>query len=164
MAGQIMVGMAEFHVAKDPAQFVCLGLGSCIGLLLYDATARVGGMAHIMLPAAFADRPVDQPAKFADTGVPALLEAVMKAGANRSRLVAAWSGGAQVFKFGSGSKLDVGARNGVAVAEAIKGLGIRVLGSDVGGSSGRTMTVDTTKGEIRVRTINAGEKVLCRLR
>jgi chemotaxis protein CheD len=163
VATQLLVGMAEIEVAKPPAVFTCLGLGSCIGFFAYDPRVQVAGMVHIMLPEAFKERPLDKPGKFADTGIPELLRLMSAQGANTSRLIVAYSGGAQVFRFGANqeSKLDIGARNAVATADIVKKMGFRCLAFDVGGSSGRTMVAEMETGVIRVRTVHGGEKVLC---
>lgn len=162
---QVLVGMAEIKVLSAPGTMVCLGLGSCIGLVAYDRSANVCGMVHIMLPEAFKDKPVDKPGKFADTGIPALLDEMEKRGANRRRLIVAYGGGAQVFQYGAGTKtLDVGSRNASAVQSILPTIGARLLATDVGGTSGRTITVDVETGEVRVRTVQGGEKVLCNLK
>ena len=44
------VGIGEYRVARPPAVLVSLGLGSCVGVALYDPERKVGGLAHIMLP------------------------------------------------------------------------------------------------------------------
>lgn len=165
-ATAILVGMAEIHVSPKPALYSCLGLGSCIGFLAYDPASKVSGMIHIMLPEAFRDRPIDRVGKFADVGLPEMIRMMEAQGANTGRLVAAYCGGAQVFQYGnSNGKLDVGARNSAAVAQWLKTQpNIRVLASDVGGSSGRTMTVDIATGTVKVRTIHNGERLLCQLK
>ncbi len=166
VGNQLLVGMSEIKVAKGPAIFTCLGLGSCIGLVAIDEQADVCGMIHIMLPEAFKDKPVDKPGKFADTGIPELLSQMEKLGASKSRMIMAYAGGAQVFKFGSdsSSRLDVGARNGDAVTKILKSLGARVLAYDIGGSSGRTVIVNAEDGEVKVRTVHSGEKTICSLK
>lgn len=163
---QLLVGMAEIKVAKGPAMFTCLGLGSCIGLVAFDESADVCGMIHIMLPEAFKDKPVDKVGKFADTGIPALFAEMEKLGANRSRMVMALAGGAQVFKFGTeaSSRLDVGARNGEATLKILQACRSKILAQDIGGSSGRTMIVNAADGIVRVRTVHGGEKELCCLK
>ena len=163
---QLMVGMADIKVTQGPATLTCLGLGSCIGLVAYDPRSEVCGMVHVMLPEAFKDKPVDKPGKFANTGIPALFEEMKKQGAEDRSYILAYGGGAQVFKYGqSGSSgLDVGARNAAAVAEHLKVTRSRVLATDVGGTSGRTIIVDTLSGQVTVRTVQGGEKVLCNLR
>lgn len=165
-ATQFLCGIADIHVAKGPALYTCLGLGSCIGIAAIDVANSVSGMVHVMLPEAFPDRPVEKPGKFANTGVPAMIQMMTKLGADPRRIVVAYAGGAQVFKFGNSGpgKLDVGVRNSTAVAEQVKLLGLRVVAIDVGGSNGRTVTFDASTGEVKVRSVQGGEKVLAILK
>jgi chemotaxis protein CheD len=156
--------MAEIEIVRASGTLACLGLGSCIGLCLFDPQTKVAGMAHIMLPAAHVNKPVDKLGKFADTGVGELMRQMERAGARHSRLVAAYVGGAQVFSFGTSERrLDIGLRNADAVSAHLKAQNIRVLGTDVGGNAGRTVSFAVPSGEIRVRTVAQGEKVLCHL-
>ena len=50
MGNVIKVGMADLKIAKAPDSLTTLGLGSCIGLTLYDPVAKIGGLVHYMLP------------------------------------------------------------------------------------------------------------------
>lgn len=161
----VHVGMADMKVVKDSGTFVCIGLGSCIGVAALDPVSRVGGMLHVMLPESFAGRVDEKPAKFADTAVPAFIAQLEAAGAKRARLKIACAGGAQVFKFGEGSggRLEIGARNATAVAAELRKLGLRAIAQDVGGNKGRTMTLDVNTGEVRLKTLSQEERSLCRL-
>lgn len=163
---KLMVGMAEIKVAQDQAVYHCLGLGSCIGLVLLDPHTNISGMVHIMLPESFKNRVVDKLGKFADTGVPELLSMMIESGASRRRLIAAYSGGASIFQYGNGDPnlLDIGSRNAKKVAELVDALGIPVVATDTGGSMGRSMMVCTKSGDVRVKTIRQGEVTLCNLR
>ena len=158
----IPVGMAEVKVAKPGEVLSALGLGSCIGLAAYCRRTKIAGMVHIMLPAAFANQVNDKPGKFADSGVPALLEAMKKAGAGQL-LTFAYSGGAQVFSGSGKAGMDIGARNAEAVAAHLKSLGVRVQAFEVGGNEGRTMTLDPSTGKVTVRSVRTGTRELCNL-
>lgn len=161
----VHVGMAEIHLLKGSGVFSCLGLGSCVGLCALDPVANVAACAHIMLPEAFAGKPVDRPGKFANTAVPELLAMMERMGAERSRIVTAMAGGAQVFKFGANAdKLNIGERNGTAVTKLLSALGLPVVGHDLGGNAGRTVLFVVESGVISVRTAAQGEKKLCSLR
>lgn len=162
---RLMVGMAEIKIATGSANLYCLGLGSCVGLVAYDSDAQVAGLAHIMLPARFPDRPIDKLGKFADTGVAEIVRLMEEEGALRRRIVVAYAGGASVFSFGSKlpDKIDIGASNSKAVEAAIKELGLRCLGFDVGGSDGRSLSLCVKSGEVWVRTVRAGEALLCNM-
>ena len=161
-----LAGMSDICVSRGPAQFTCLGLGSCVGVAAYDPASGVSGMAHIMLPASFPEKPVDRPGKFADTAVEALLNEMVALGADPARVQAAICGGAQVFRFGQdvSSLLQIGERITVAAREQLLRLGIRLIGEDVGGNLGRTVTFASETGEVRVRTVSQGEKLLCNLK
>jgi chemotaxis protein CheD len=164
---QVLVTMAEIQILKGSGTFTCLGLGSCIGLCILDPVANIGGCAHIMLPESFADKKGERPGKFADTGVPALIQMMERLGAQRSRMVVAMAGGAQVFKYGAGegqSRLDIGARNSAAVETALKQAGLKLTAKDVGGNMGRTLTYSVETGAISVRVASQGERALCNLR
>ena len=166
VANQVLVGMADIQILSGEGNLVCLGLGSCIGLLAYDSSSGVAGMAHIMLPESFKDKPVEKLGKFANTAFPELIKRMESAGAKPRSLVWAYAGGAQVFKYGAGNSsdtLDVGRRNTSAVEVELKKLGARIIASDTGGSSVRTMTFFSETGEVKVRTVQNGERVLCRL-
>ncbi|MDQ7096217.1 chemotaxis protein CheD [Desulfosporosinus sp. PR] len=160
MNGVISVGMADFKTAKSPDILLTAGLGSCIGICIHDPFLKVGGMAHIMLPTANGNAG-GNPAKYADTAMELLLKEISLMGANSSRLKAKIAGGAQMFSFpGKPPVLKIGDRNAEAVEQELKRYGIPLLSSDVGGSFGRTIHFDVGTGELRVRTINHGEKVI----
>lgn len=153
------------RTAKGKETFVCLGLGSCIGVAALDLASGVGGMLHVMLPEAFAGKTDEKPGKFADTGIPAFVAELERAGASRRRLKVALAGGAQVFKFGeaAGTRMEIGARNAAAVVAALSLLGLRAASQDTGGTKGRTMTMDTETGEVRLKTLGQEERRLCSL-
>jgi len=160
MSVVITVGMADFKTAKMPDILLTAGLGSCIGICLHDPFLKVGGMAHIMLPTASGSLG-GNPAKYADTALELLIKEITCMGANKSRLKAKMAGGAQMFSFpGKPPVLKIGDRNAEAVGQELKKHGIPLLASDVGGSFGRTIHFDVGSGELRIRTINHGEKVV----
>ena len=154
------VGIGQIVASADPGVVIsALGLGSCIGLVLADAHAGVAGMAHVMLPAS---RPgaSGPPGKFADTAVPALLDQVLRLGADRVRLQAKIAGGAQMFGGGAAaaSMMNIGERNATAVREALKAIGMRVRAADTGGNAGRSMQVSVSGGAVTVRAVG-GEPI-----
>ena len=118
-------------------ELVAIGLGSCIGLALVDRASNVAGLAHVVLPES--QGKTEPKAKFADLAVPDLIARVEAAGAVRRRLEAVLIGGARMFAVGA--SLDIGARNSVAVREALKAEGIKIQAEEVGGNRGRTARV-----------------------
>jgi chemotaxis protein CheD len=144
------------------ATLATIGLGSCIGLALVDG--RVGGLAHVVLPSS-AGHSGDQPGKFGDLAVPALLEAVLALGAVRPRLTAVLVGGAHMFSFtGGGSELDIGGRNEAAVTEQLKAHGIKIGATATGGNTGRTVRVYPDRGLVVAKEAGGKEFELHRAR
>ena len=159
MADLIRVGMADYKVGQAPSTIISYGLGSCIGISLYDPQTKVGGLLHIMLPDSTQARPTDNPAEFADTGLPLMLKDVLALGASRTRLVAKIAGGAQMFAFANATDImRVGARNAEAAKKILKDLNIRLIAEDTGGTYGRTVSIDMETGVYKVKTIDKGEK------
>lgn len=161
MSELIKVGMADYKVGCSPSTLISYGLGSCIGISLYDPTAKVGGLLHIMLPDSTQARPTDNPAKFADTGIPLMLKDVLALGASKTRLVAKIAGGSQMFAFSNTTDvMRVGFRNAEASKKVLKSLNIRLISEDTGGSYGRTVQINLSDGVYTVKTINKGEKTI----
>ena len=112
MAEMIKVGMADLNVCHSPDAITTLGLGSCVGVVLYDKERKIAGMVHVMLPDSTKVRQNQNKAKFADTGIDLLIEMLQKEGAMKSSLTAKIAGGAQMFAFTSNNDmLRVGERN-----------------------------------------------------
>ena len=161
MAELIKVGMADYKVGRSPDSLISYGLGSCVGIALFDSVTKVGGLAHIMLPDSTQARSAENIAKFADTALPAMLNEIIKLGANKSRITAKIAGGAQMFTFTNATDImRVGERNAEAVRLMLKKLEVRLLAEDTGGNYGRTVELKLDTGSFRVKTIDKGEKEL----
>jgi chemotaxis protein CheD len=157
----IVIGLAEMQVSADPsAVLTCLGLGSCIGLSAYDPFSKVGGMAHIVLPSSNG-RTVEPSPKYADTAVPLLLGEMERLGANRSRIVAKISGGAQMsVSAGAGALFKTGEKNIGATVKALKESGVRLAAAETGGTKGRTLRLFVGSGKVTVSSAGAGSMEL----
>jgi len=162
MKEQIKVGMADLKVASEGEVLKTTGLGSCVGLTLYDAAARVAGMAHIMLPSSEISRePAFNRAKYADTALPDLLQSMMERGASKSRLVAKLAGGAQMFMFaGQSDTMRIGPRNVETCKLLLGELTIPILAEDTGANYGRTIELDGMSGILTIRSVQYGVKEL----
>ena len=159
MAATLRVGIADYKVSKASDVIISYGLGSCVGVSLYDPQTKIGGLLHILLPDSTQARAQEKEAKFADTGVPLLVKDVVAKGASKGRLVAKVAGGAQMFAFANASDLmKVGTRNVEAVKAALKKEGIRIVGEDTGANYGRTVQIDLETGVYTVKAIGKPEK------
>ena len=160
MGNTIVVGMADLKVAKNPDQLTTLGLGSCVGITLYDSVNKIGGLAHVMLPSykGFEGQTI---AKFADSAIIELLNQVVRAGAKRHFLVAKVAGGAHMFGASKNNDmLKIGERNVSASLAILSQLNIPVQANDTGGTHGRTIVLNLEDGSLKIRTVGAGEKTV----
>jgi chemotaxis protein CheD len=150
----VSVAIGQWAVAAAPAKVRTL-LGSCVGVVLYDRAARLGGLAHIVLPSARGA--VDHPGKYADTAIPALIADLERrlGGKVRARLIAKLVGGANMFQMDPSlsekSGLNIGQRNQEAIEQILAELTIPVMARDVGGTSGRRLTLDTASGIVTIK-------------
>jgi chemotaxis protein CheD len=153
----VSVPIGRWGVVAPPKLIRTL-LGSCAGVVLHDRVARVGGVAHIVLPDSRGE--ADQPGKFADTAIPGMiadLERLMGR-SSRGRLTAKVVGGASMFQ--TGPALNIGKMNQNAVDRVLADLGIPVLARDVGGGSGRRLTLDVASGAVTIRVPGGEDYVI----
>ncbi|MFW5984751.1 MAG: chemotaxis protein CheD [Halanaerobiaceae bacterium] len=140
------VRMAEMNVGDAPDVLITIGLGSCVGVAIYDYIKKIGGLVHIMLPE---NRKNSRPAKYADTGIPYLIEEMTSLGARRRNLKAKIAGGARMFNIADdNSSMNIGARNVEAVREVLHTEKIELQGEDVGKDYGRSMRFFTLDGRV----------------
>ncbi|MGI6144215.1 MAG: chemotaxis protein CheD [Peptococcia bacterium] len=158
----IKIGIAELKTAFSPATLFTAGLGSCIGVCLWDPKIKLGGIVHIMLPDSTLGRNhVINKAKYVDTGIRALIDEMLSKGANKRRLVAKIAGGAQMFIMQSNLEmLKIGERNIEAVRNELKHQNIKLISEDVGGNYGRTIEFFTENGQLLVKSIYKGVKII----
>lgn len=158
----VKVGIAQLDVAMQTQRIRTSGLGSCVGVVLYDEVKQIAGLVHVMLPDSSLSRGSQLTvAKFADTGVPALVKEMQRKGASTFRLKAKIAGGAQMFQFTSNNdSMRIGPRNVEAVKAQLKILNIPLLAEDTGGNSGRTIEFNPQTSKLQIRTVNQGVKDL----
>lgn len=154
----VVVGTGEFAVAVHPQVLVTPALGSCVGVTLWDASRRRGGMAHIMLPSPSDTRVGGLADRFATVAIPRLADAVAD-GQWRRGLVAKLAGGSTMFG-GDASITGIGMRNVEAVKEQLSLLRIPVVAEDIGGNYARTMELYLDTGLVVVRSYRYGIKEL----
>jgi chemotaxis protein CheD len=156
------VGIGQLRVARSPSRLLCLGLGSCVAIAIWDSSTKIGGMAHVMLPdESFAPRRIDSPpAKFGNTAAKALADEMRKAGANVYIAVAKIAGGANMFRNVSPTMKDIGLENSEAIKKSLKQNHIRLIAEDIGGSLGRTVELDLDTGKLSVKNVRGVVKYI----
>ena len=157
MSETIKVGMADLNICREPDCLTTIGLGSCVGIALYDSVTKITGLAHIMLPDSKEIRNNSNIAKFADTGIVETVRRMEEAGAKRSRITAKIAGGACMFAFANDA-LNVGDKNVKAVKKVLGELKIPILADDTGLNYGRTVIIDSNTGMLTIKAVGKPEK------
>lgn len=141
------VDRADFKVAKNPAVLETIGLGSCVGIVLYDQVQKIGGLAHIMLPYQ------------ADSAIEAMLENMLCAGAKEKNTQAMLFGGADMFPEIKKKMAAIGEKNLVAVKEDLEKRKIKIIAEETGGVKGRTLRFNLKVGSVEVKYATREKKV-----
>lgn len=157
MSEVIRVGIADMNTCEAPDKITTIGLGSCVGIVLYERTKSVAGLVHIMLPDSTKIRQNQNKLKFADTGIAMLVDELEKKGLARQRMLAKIAGGAKMFQFSSNYVVgNIGEKNVEAVREVLKQYQIRIVSEDVGLNYGRTIIFDPETKDLTV--VKAGKQ------
>ncbi len=157
-SGAIIVGMADLNTIKGSGTLTTLGLGSCVGIALYDPIAKVAGLAHAMLPSSkeIVNNNTNI-AKFVDLATIKVTKDMIAKGAKQDRIVAKLAGGAQMFAFGSAQQnMRIGDRNVTSAENILRRLGIKIISKDVGKTFGRTVELHVADGKFVIKTIDHG--------
>ncbi len=158
MSNVIRVGIADMNICMSPDTITTIGLGSCVGIVLYEKNKNIAGLVHIMLPDSTKIRQNGNRLKFADTGISDLIQALEKQGLNRIYMLAKIAGGAKMFDFSSDYTMgNIGQKNVEAVRTVLKENGIRIVSEDVGLNYGRTIIFDPATKDLSV--VTAGKKI-----
>ncbi len=153
-----IVGIAQLATCRAPEQLACLGLGSCVAVIVYDPFLRIGGIVHALLPKA----PVvcHNEEKYADSGTKKLVRELVAKGAAKERLIAKLVGGAQMFADLNLAISDIGKANCVEARKALRELGIRLVAEDVEGKRGRSAYLNSETGKVVVETAFSPTKTI----
>ncbi|HJR15381.1 MAG TPA: chemotaxis protein CheD [Gemmatimonadales bacterium] len=154
---ELVVRVADLRSGLENDTLVTVGLGSCVAIMLHDAQAKVGGMAHILLPSPALSRVDTNPAKFPQTAIPRLIQLMVSEGAEPGRITARLAGGASMFaSLAPPGTIQMGERNLVAARQVLNTHGVPLVGEAVGGDFGRTVRLRVRDGHIEVSTVAHG--------
>lgn len=148
------VGMAELRIAQPPDILAAYGVGSCVIVVMYDPKTKIGGMAHVMLPDSTGIQQEKlNPRKFADTAVPLLFQTLSHAGVFKSNVWAKLIGGAEMFPPTEDFSDKIGQKNFEATLEAVKKIGVPVVATEIGGTTGRSLELNLDSGKIAITVL-----------
>ncbi|MBP2072885.1 chemotaxis protein CheD [Thermoanaerobacterium butyriciformans] len=155
------VGMADAKITKCPGKLITVGLGSCVGIVLYDKMTKISGLVHIMLPYSTQSKNNTNKLKFADTGISTLIDMMLEAGVDKRYIVSKIAGGAQMFATKANLDImNIGSRNVIATKDVLASLNIPLISEDTGGNYGRTIEFDSKNGKLLIKTIGHGIKFI----
>lgn len=161
MVEVVKVGIADLKLCKAPDQITTIGLGSCVGIVLYNISDNFCGMVHIMLPSSKEIKNNTNRFKFADTGIEDLIFSLEQKGIKRNTLVAKIAGGATMFQFSDKIEIgSIGVRNVKAVKEVLHASHIQVVAEDTGSDYGRTIIFDSTSKKLTIRSASKTDKII----
>lgn len=155
----LYVGIGEYAVSKDITQVIkTMGLGSCVSILLYEQTQRIAGLIHIALPDSSINpkRAENKPGSFADTGIPAFLKEMRRAGWDgKSRLIIKLAGGASIMD--PNNTFNIGKRNILSIKKILWGYRLGAIAEDIGGFISRTVSLNVGDGKVTISSPGRGE-------
>jgi chemotaxis protein CheD len=147
MSSPINVSTASYAIAKEPDSLSTLGVGSCIVICLYAADQKIGALLHCMLPREESD--TSNPYRCVDTAISQIVVELLRRGITTPSLTAKLVGGSQMFP-SVDSQQSIGEQNIEQALRILKIMEIPVLGTDLGGSSGRSVIFDLNTGSVSI--------------
>lgn len=148
-AGRVVIGIGGIEARRaDGGMIITHALGSCLGIAIHDARARVGAMLHAQLPLGQlnADLARQAPGRFVDLGIPLLFQAAIALGADR-RLLRVTVAGAASMVATTSDLFNIATRNLTVMRKVFWQQGVLLAGEDTGGTNPRTMTLRLDTGE-----------------
>ncbi|RMF93062.1 MAG: chemotaxis protein CheD [Candidatus Schekmanbacteria bacterium] len=157
------VGLADMKISSSKEDIIIThGLGSCLGITVYDPLAHIGGMLHVMLPFSNIDpeRAKEKPFMFVDTGLPKLFISCYEMGASKDRLIVTVCGGANPLGMSNNKVFNIGERNFAILQKLLDKNNVSLAACDIGGTQSRTMTLEIATGRVSLKINGYENKVL----
>lgn len=151
----VEVRVGEFCIAEHPKRLMTPALGSCVGVALHDPVARLGAMAHVMLPTPGDKSTPGDSSRFASTVIPEMVRLMVARGAQKRRIVAKIAGGAAMFR-GDSPVASIGDRNVAESKRQLELMSIALLAEDTGEGHARTIELELDTGVLVVRSYQFG--------
>jgi len=159
MSTRRIVGIAQMAICRSPEKLTCLGLGSCVAVIILDHALKMAGIVHVLLPKAPANS-ADREEKYADSGTRKLFRELVARGAHKERLSAKLVGGAQMFTSLDLSVANIGRENSMMARKVLGELGVKIVAEDLYGHRGRNITLDPNDGFVTIQTTFGPTRVI----
>lgn len=149
---RIVVGISDMKVSGNIEDvLITYALGSCIAVVVYDPTVKVGGLLHFMLPDSLLNlnKAKNTPAMFADTGIPLLFKSCYTLGAQKKRMTVKIAGGARILD--NAKHFRIGKKNITALRKIFWRNNVLIDGEDIGKNNHRTIQLGISTGKVVVK-------------
>lgn len=143
----LMVGAGGIYQSHQVVRTV---LGSCVAVVLYSPSLRLGGILHAFMPTPKDESAKEQPFRYVDTGICCMLKDFAMRGVPSCALTAKIFGGACSF---SDESVGVGRRNVEMAFRILERCNIQVTASDVGGKLGRKLLFVVENGTVYLKRL-----------
>ena len=159
--GEIVAGLPD-RKGREGDILSIRGLGSCVGVVIYDPVGKVAALSHVALPKKLLapkrstnKKSYEMAGRYATTFID---ESLVKIKSNRGKihnLNAKIVGGAKMFSNVLANKqlFDLGARNVASVIEQLGKHGIKLMGKSVLGESSKTIWYNVTSQILLVKIV-----------
>ncbi len=156
------IGIGEIGTIKERGSLAIYGLGSCIGLILFNEMEKIAGLAHILLPGPRlpSDETKELPAKYGNEAIDSLLLALGVEKNATHRLSAGIVGGATIFSIGEDSTNSIGDRNVEEIRKWLMKARIKIVWEETGGICGRSLIFSLPESILKVRTLKEGWRII----
>lgn len=148
----VCIHIGQYYACTEPT-IIQTVLGSCVSACLFDASAKIGGMNHILLPGRADLKKFNVAARYGVNAMELLINEMMKQGAKRTRLQAKVFGGAHMLA-GISRENGVGEKIYTFVLDFLNNESIPVLSMDVGGTDSRKIYLYSDTGVVYLKRIH----------
>jgi len=160
---KIPVNIGEMKISNKKGDcLVIYGIGSCLGLAVYEPVLKLGGLIHCQLPLSSIDqeKAKKNPLLFVDTGIPILLNRILSSGGDKKKLIVKIAGCARIAQKNNDKDIfNIGEKNYIIARRLLWKNDIFIAAEDVGGNFYRTLYFDIGTGLLYVET-NSKRKIL----
>lgn len=143
----------DCYVSTEPDEMMVTILGSCISACIRDPLMKVGGMNHFLLPDG--KDAASSPMRYGAYAMEKLINDILKKGGSKTRLEVKVFGGGNVIK----SSAKIGDKNVDFIKSYLKGEGLQIVQSDLGGTSPRRIHYYPYTGKVMMRKLNKKEEI-----
>lgn len=149
---RLTIPAGSFEISQKAPTILQVYLGTCVGLAMHCTTTGVGGIIHLLLPQPISPTSAGQPEKYATSGIPLFLQALLETGAKHESLKACLAGGALVGPLTQQDlDLDIGGRTAEVAREILKTHGIEIERSETGGFFTCCLELDMNNGRFDIQ-------------